>query len=148
MGSGAARGSCALAGLLALAVPWAQAQGIWLTVAGDPADKAVDTVQVDPIPLEVQDNARTMRVRVSRANPRTSWDGVPYRSYVADVLFDCGANTARYLSISYYALPHWPGQPSRTISYSGGEPRWMEFRQIEPNPTQRILNAACNRPGR
>jgi len=127
---------------LLLACPLAGAQP-WFTITGDPASPALDTVEVDPVPVEVRENLRTMRVRVNRATQRTSWDGTPYRSYVSEVLFDCGRNTARYLSITFHARPLWQGQPLRTTNYASGTPRWMEFRQIEPNPTQRILNAAC-----
>ena len=128
-----------------LAWPVAQAQTVWFTVVGEPANPAVNTVQVDPTPVDSTDTTRTMRVRVNRSEVRTSWDGVPYRSYESDVLFDCRANTARYLAIRYHLEPVWQGQPHRAVAYTTGTPRWMEFRQIEPNPTQRIVGAACGR---
>ena len=82
-----------------------QAQTVWFTVMGEPANAALNTVQVDPVPIDVKDSVRTMRVRVSRSLDRTSWDGVPYRSYESIVQFDCVKNSARYLSITYFARP-------------------------------------------
>jgi len=125
-----------------------QAQTVWFTVAGDPANAALNTVQVDPVPVDVKDGVRTMRVRVSRSLPRTSWDGVPYRSYESLVVFDCAKDSARYLSITYFTQPLWAGPSSQTVSYATGEPRLMLFRDVEPNPTQRILHAACGRTPR
>ena len=127
--------------LLALAAAPALAAPNWFTVAGDPLDPEANTVQVNP----VADGAdpRRMQVRVSRALPRISWDGVPYRSYRADVLFNCKKSTARYLSIHYYLEPRWLGTPQRVVDYATGEPRLMEFREMEPNPMARIIAAAC-----
>lgn len=114
---------------------------MWFTVMGDPDDASVNTVQVDP--LDHEGMARTKRVRVSRSTPRTSWDGVPYRSYVSIVSFDCEKNKARYLKITYYDEASWHGEPAKSVDYTKGPPRWMEFRDVLPNPTQRIINAAC-----
>jgi hypothetical protein len=128
--------------VMAGAASWACAQPTWLTIIGAPDDPKVNTIQVDPVPKDGEENSRTMRVRVSRSAARVSWDGVAYRSYEADVLFDCRENTARYLSIAYFPQPHWRGEP-RTVDYSTGERRMMEFREVVPNPHQRILYAAC-----
>src|SRR3954471_15837778 len=96
-----------------LLVPALQAQGEvinWHLVHGDPADVAVNTILVDPVPAERSEaSMRTLYVRVSRAVARTSWEGVPYRSFESTVLFDCRRNTARYLAIAYYAEPVWRG---------------------------------------
>ncbi len=119
----------------------ARSESTWLTVAGDPDDLATNVIQVDPVDRD--GDTRTMRVRVSRATPRVSWDGVPYRSYESNVLFDCSRQTARYLSITFFARPGWQGEPLRTVDYATGTPRWMEFRDVEPNPNRRIVNAAC-----
>lgn len=133
--------------VLLLSFGWsaASAQAVWLTVAGDPENEAVNTVQVDPVSIERSPELRTMKVRVSRSVQRTSWDGIPYRSYVSTVLFDCRRFTARYLSITYHALPGWRGEPVKTVEYED-PPRWMEFRDIQPNPNQRIITAACGTP--
>lgn len=118
----------------------------WFTVTGDPEDPAVNTIQVDPV--DTDHDLRTLRVRVSRSTPRTSWDGVPYRSYNANVLFECAKNRARYLTISYFKEPRWVGEPFKTVDYTTGPQRMMEFRDVAPNPTQRILHAACQMEAR
>ncbi len=131
---------------LLLSATTAHAQGeagtTWFTVIGDPADARLDTVQVDPVDRD--GDAKTMRVRVSRAAPRTSWDGLPYRSYTANVAFECERKQARYLVITYYTQPGWHGEPGQPVDYSVGTPRMMEFRDVMPNPTQRIIHAACS----
>ena len=121
----------------------AQAQSAWFNVLGDPLDASVNTVEVDPTPVSISGETRIMRVRVSRSADRVNWDGVPYRSFVSEVLFDCTQNTARYMSIDYYSQPAWKGELFRRMLYLQGEPRLMAFRDIEPNPNQRIIRAAC-----
>lgn len=122
---------------------WACAQTAWFTVVGDRHDPAVNTVEVDPVPLSVQERQRTMRVRVNRSEPRTSWDAVPYRSYVSEVVFDCARKTARYTSLVFYQQPLWVGESHRTSTYTEANPRWMQFRDMFPNPTARLIRAAC-----
>lgn len=123
-------------------VPSSTSRATWFTVMGDPEDPTVNTVQVDPV--DHDGNPRTMRVRVSRSTLRTSWDGIPYRSYTSNVSFECDKNKARYLSLSYHSQPLWPGEPDKTVDYTSGTPRLMEFRDVTPNPTQRIIQAACH----
>jgi hypothetical protein len=119
------------------------AQPIWLTVTGDAEDPAVNTIEVDPVPVSVAQEMRTMRLRVSRSTPRTSWDGTPYRSYYATVRFDCERSIARYMAISFHAEPGWKGEPVTTTDYSTDTLRLMEFRDVWPNPHQRLMRAAC-----
>lgn len=122
---------------------FAQAQAQWLTVVGDAMDPVVDTVQVDPVTFNRAGTQRTVRIRVSRATERTSWDGEVYRSYNAEVLIDCGVRTGRYASIEFYAQPLWQGEPHGKTHYSKKEVRPMLFRDMDPNPTQRLIRAAC-----
>ena len=129
--------------LLLLAAPAAFSQGAWFTVLGDPANPAINTIQVDPAPVEVSGNTRKLRVRVNRSADRTSWDGVPYRSYDSTVLFDCVGNTARYVQIQYYKQPVWKGTMYKSVNYNDVVPRWMAFKEVEPNPNERIVQAAC-----
>ena len=121
----------------------AQAGANWFNVMGDAADESVNTIEVDPTPVSITGESRVMRVRVSRSQDRVNWDGVPYRSYVAEVFFDCPNGTARYLSIDYYRGPAWKGEPYLRRVYLQTEPRWMQFRDVEPNPYRRIIRAAC-----
>lgn len=117
--------------------------GPWLTIVGEPGNAGTNTIQVNPLPLETRAQFKTLQVRVSRSTPRTSWDGVPYRSYESRVVFDCSRRTARYEHIDYYAQPFWAGKADKSVSYAKGEPRFMQFRDVEPNPHQRIVAAAC-----
>lgn len=113
----------------------------WFTVVGDPQADQVDTVQVDPW---THAGDGSLQIRINRAQPRISWDGVPYRSYTAQVAFDCPAGRAQYLSIRYHLEPLWRGEPHRSVDYRSGPQRLMEFREMQPNPTARIVAAACN----
>lgn len=119
------------------------AQEVWFNVLGDPADETVNTIEVDPTPVAIRGETRIMRVRVSRSADRVNWDGIPYRSYVSEVLFDCTSNTARYVLIDYYSQPAWKGEPHKQSVYPQSEPRPMQFRDVEPNPNKRIIRAAC-----
>lgn len=123
------------------------AQTEWFTVMGDAQDPAVNTIQVDPVPLTVQGEVRTMKIRVSRSTPRTSWDGVPYRSYISTVQFDCANKAARYASLDFYLEPLWKGKSHKTSTFPEGVMRRMEFRDVTPNPTQRLIRAACRNAG-
>jgi len=129
--------------LLMLALPAAYAQTPWLTIAGDPTNPGVDTIEVNPVPVSVAGDHKTMRLRVNRSTRHTNWDGIPYRSYESTVLFDCASNTARYLEIRFYLQPMWQGAAHRAVTYRGSIPRWLLFREVEPNPYQRIIYAAC-----
>lgn len=124
----------------------AHADTRWFTVTGDAQDDAAETVQVDPVARTAAPHR--MQVRVSRAEPRISWDGIPYRSFTADVQVDCAAGRARYASIAYHLQPRWQGPVHREVDYRSGEPRWMEFRDMKPNPMRRIVAAACDNPPR
>ena len=119
------------------------ARADWFNVMGDAADESVNTIEVDPIPVSITGETRIMRVRVSRSEDRVNWDGDPYRSYVSDVLFDCPQGMARYLSIDFYRLPGWKGEPYLRRVYPQTEPRLMQFREVEPNPHRRIIRAVC-----
>ncbi len=118
----------------------------WFTVAGNPADASVDTVQVDPVATKVEGQFKTMNVRVSRAKQRSNWENVPYRSYESTVVFDCRARKAGYVFATFYPQPLWQGSPNKTTDYASN-PQPMLFRDVEPNPTQRIIRAACQASG-
>jgi hypothetical protein len=119
------------------------AQTTWFNVMGDPKDATVNTIEVDPVPVAVSGDLKTMRIRVSRSEQRTSWDGVPYRSYTSTVVFDCANKKAQYLSLDFYMEPAWKGASHKTSTYTGEVKRPMEFRDVTPNPTQRLVRAAC-----
>ncbi len=119
-----------------------QAQSNWFTVTGNPRDPSVNTVQVDPVAVSSTADRKTMNLRVSRSAPRVNWDGVPYRSYESQVAFDCRARKAEYRVATYYSEPLWAGEPVIAADYAD-KPRPMLFRDMEPNPTYRIVRAAC-----
>ncbi|MBI2727682.1 MAG: hypothetical protein HYX42_15690 [Polaromonas sp.] len=128
--------------LCLLGASGAHAQAHWFTVIGDDRDAALDTIQVDPESMTSGD-MRTLRVRVNRAATRTSWDNVPYRSYRSLVTFDCVNRSARYVSITYFMQALWKGESHKTADYTTGTPRPMLFRDVSPNPSARIIRAAC-----
>lgn len=130
--------------LLCSSAAWAQQVAeTWLTIVGTPDNPALNTIQVDPASIEREEDLRSMRIRVSRSTQRTSWDGVTYRSYEARVQIDCRDHSARYKSITFYAQPTWRGSAHRTVDYSKGSVRAMAFKDVVPNPNQRIIYAAC-----
>ncbi|RZJ24166.1 MAG: hypothetical protein EOO54_10285 [Haliea sp.] len=133
--------------LLALALgataAFAQGAQTWFTVLGDPDDPLANTIQVNPVPLSIEGEQRTMKVRVNRSAQRRNWDGLPYRSYESVVLFNCVNHTARYLAADFYLEPGWKGDVVRA-TYPQEPIRAMAFRDVEPNPTLRIMRAACS----
>ena len=137
----AARRDCAASA--AWAAPEERA---WFTVTGDALQPQADTVQVDPVALKAEGDFKTMRVRVSRGAERRNWDEVPYRSYQARVLFNCRTRRAHYLDASFYQEPLWRGNPHHSADYMR-DPKPMLFVGMEPNPTQRIVRAACQSVG-
>ena len=118
----------------------------WFTVAGNPDDPAADTVQVDPVAVMLAGERRTMNLRVSRSQDRANWEGVPYRSYEARVAFECRAKKAEYRFARFYMAPLWQGEAHKTTDYSNN-PRPMRFLDMAPNPTDRIIRAACHATG-
>lgn len=121
-----------------------QAQSNWFTVVGDPDDPNVDTVQVDPVAVYREAAARVMSVRVSRATPRLNWEGVSYRSYHSEVVFDCRTRRAHYRQASFHNDPLWRGDAHTRTDYRS-DPKPMLFKDMAPNPTQRIVRAACGK---
>ena len=115
----------------------------WFTVAGYPDDPSVDVVQIDPKPVSTQDSEVVMKVRVSRAAPRTSAQGTVFRSFDGEALIDCKRHYAYFVIARFYAEPGFRGTPFHTETYEGREKRPMAFRGIAGNPSERIITAAC-----
>lgn len=130
----------ALAALLAPLVVANSHAAEWLTVYGYPSEAGQDLVEVSP--LARQEGAFTvLDVRVSRANPRTSYSGRTYRSHVATVEVDCSARRAWYRQITYYARPLWHGD-TFTSNYERGKAE-MLFNNVPDRPLPRVIAAAC-----
>jgi hypothetical protein len=119
----------------------AHAQPGWFTVVGDPLDKMADTVQVDPDKVAPVETLKEMNLRVNRSTPRFNWDGIPT------------APTSRaWCSIASRAAPAtwprasiqplWQGESHHVADYSEA-PKPVAFRDMKPNPTARIVRAAC-----
>ena len=72
---------------------------MWFTIQWDRAEPAADTVEANPASLFVNGAMQTLQIRVSRAAPLTNGDGLPNRSYNAEVLLDCFAKTAKYTTM-------------------------------------------------
>ncbi|RYX94362.1 MAG: hypothetical protein EOO28_15000 [Comamonadaceae bacterium] len=115
----------------------------WFTIVGDSLRQDVDTIQVDVNPVAIKNNMRLLNVRLSRAKGRVSGDGISFRSFDSLTEFDCDKKTARYTRTRFYAEPLWKA-PTRVMDYPSNDVRPMAFREIEPNPNERIIRAACN----
>lgn len=114
----------------------------WFTITGDAGRPDADTVQVDPLALKSDGDARTMPIRVNRAHERTNWANMPYRSYESRVLIDCRTRKAHHLESTFYMEPLWHGKPHRVAGYAQKPPP-MLLRGMNPNPTERLIRAAC-----
>ncbi|RYX92509.1 MAG: hypothetical protein EOO28_21690 [Comamonadaceae bacterium] len=128
--------------LLAITVVSPAAETYWFTIIGDPTDPTVTTVLIDPTPILVKGSTRLMNLRVSRDKPRVSTDGVAFQSFQSTVEFDCEKGAARFTRAQFHDKPLWAG-PGRSVDYPPSTVRPMLFRDIEPNPSQRIIKAAC-----
>ena len=143
-GKGAAVRLWCIATLALACAASAHAQSNWFTVAGNPDDPSVDTVQVDPVAVHREQEMRVMNVRVSRAVVRRNWEDVNYRSYHSEVVFDCRARRAHYRYASFHNEPLWRGEAHTRTDYTH-DPKPMLFKDMAPNPTQRIVRAACGK---
>lgn len=131
-----------MAAMLLAPVVWADTE--WFTVAGDPLNPSVDTVQVNPESVDRQGELRVLNIRVNRAQLRQNWDGIGYRSYTAQVHIHCDARKGDYLQIQLFDQPLWQGD-TQSRRYAQPRPP-MLFKDMAPNPTERIVRAACARP--
>lgn len=125
--------------------PWAWADG-WFTIMGDVTQIRSDVVQVQPTSIQRQGELRTLNIRVNRLKTRRNWHGVTYRSYEAKVLINCNQRHGEYLSLRTYSQALWMGE-TQELKYDAPLPP-MRFIGIEPNPTDRIVRAACVFPRR
>ena len=125
----------------------AYASSNWLTLVGDPADPSSDYFEFDPSALTLDAGQATIPVRVSRSSPRTSKEGIVFRSFESVVAVDCKKRTARFLQATFFAEPDFQGSPFRTEVFGPQDLRPMEFRLIKGAPTRRVIDAACSTTG-
>ncbi len=131
-----------LAAMLTLTVPSGAFADDWFSITGDPDDAAANTVQVAPDSVVVFANLRFVKVRTNRAAVRQGYDGIPYRSYVSTAQIDCDTHAARFRKLELFEGPLWTG-PHRSLEYAEADMPKMNFRDMLPNPTERIVQAAC-----
>ena len=136
---------CLLAGSCQLSVAKIDDRS-WLTITGSTADPDVNTIQIDPTPVDTRGQLRWMTLRLNRPKQRTSTDGIVFRSFVSVIEFDCEKRTARFTKTQFYNGPLWTS-PGRTMDYPASMVRPMVFREIEPNPSERVIKAACASTG-
>ena len=135
---------CALVLLAAassnLFVPPAMAQD-WFTMSGYPELKGSDLVEISPV-LTTWQKQVTLEIRTSRRSEREGYGGVKYRSYRGMAAVDCEQRKGWFLTLTFYGLPDWEGDPVRTASYRPEEAP-MVFAEIPGFPADRLINAAC-----
>lgn len=122
----------------------ARAENNWLTLVGDPKDPTADYIQLDPRAISRNKNLRTVPVRVSRVQTRTSKEGIVFRSFEGVAAIDCQSRTARILRASFYAEPDFSGTAFRTVVFKPDDVRPLAFREVSGKPTERLVQAACN----
>ena len=132
---------CSLTGCSQLSIAKTDT-GSWLTVVGSAEDPNIDTIQIDPTPLETNGQLRWMTLRLNRAKQRTSTDRIAFRSFSSVVEFDCEKRSARFTKTQFYNGPLWTS-PGRAMDYPPWMVRPMVFREIDPNPKERVIKAAC-----
>ena len=115
----------------------------WLTVVGDRLDPSVGTIEIDPSAISVAGDQRVMVLRVSRPQERVSADGVAFRSYLANVQFDCVQKDARFIPVDFFEQSLWQGKPHKSMAYGPTQIRPVAFRFFEPNPLEKLVRAAC-----
>ncbi|MCE1191559.1 MAG: hypothetical protein LWW96_05330 [Acidovorax sp.] len=136
--AGAAALVCAAAACNALA-----GESMWLTVVGDSGDAAVDTVEVDATSAVAFESMRLVKLRVNRAKPRTGFDGQPYRSYYSTAVVDCTELKSWHRTLSLFEQPLWRGK-LRIVEYTERDGREVAFADMEANPRDRLIKAACS----
>lgn len=119
------------------------AESMWLTVVGDSGDAAVDTVEVDATSAVAFESMRLVKLRVNRAKPRTGFDGQPYRSYYSTAVVDCTELKAWHRTLSLFEQPMWRGK-LRIAEYTESDGREVAFADMEANPRDRLIKAACS----
>ena len=130
--------------LASAALSAAHAAPTWLTLVGDPHDPTADYIQFDPSGLARDKDLPTLPIRVSRVRPRTSQEGIVFRSFEAVVAVHCKKNTAHFVNTSFYAQPDFKGTSFRTVVFAPSDIRLMAFREIKGEPSLRVVRAACN----
>lgn len=126
----------------AMCVGSAHSVELWLTVIGDVTNPAVDTVEVATSTVAREGELRLMKIRTHRMHERVTFESKPYRSYLGQIQIDCTAEEARFRELRYFRGPLWTGQV-RDVAFPRDAMPKVVFRDVQPNPVQRIVRAAC-----
>lgn len=122
----------------------AGASAEWLTLTGSPGEPASSYVQVDPTTVQVDGAHRTVNLRLSLAQERTTKDGIRFRSFNARVDVDCEARNARYVSATYFGHPDFVGDPIAVRVFEADDVRPMALAGAPRDLAGRTVNAACS----
>lgn len=128
---------------LSAATAAAAAEPTWLTVVGDPADAFVDTVEVDATSAVAFEAMRMVKLRVNRAKTRMGFDGQPFHSYYSTAIVDCTESKAWHRSVALFDNPLWRGR-MRMVEFAESDGRSLAFAEMDPNPRDRLIKAACS----
>jgi hypothetical protein len=134
-------GMVALAGC-SVAAALGAAEPTWLPIAGDPLSASEDSVEVDASSAVAFESMRLIKLRVNRAKPRTGFDGKPYQSYYSTAVVDCTEQKAWHRTLSLFEQPLWRGK-MRLVEYQESDGHHVAFAEMDPNPKDRLIKAAC-----
>ncbi|WP_422830788.1 surface-adhesin E family protein [Variovorax sp. HJSM1_2] len=119
------------------------ADPLWLTLTGDATRADADSVQVLADSVNLNGTTGTLQLRVSRAGERSAYDDLPYRSYIGWIRVDCSQREGHFLQLQYYAEALWTGAV-RLVNFTESNMPRLLFKDMDPNPTTRLIRAACS----
>lgn len=130
--------------VLASNASWAQpSREQWFTLAGNVAGDDSDYIQIDPRSIRARDGFRDIDLRVSRKSERVSMDGVKFRSFTGSAEVDCPRKAARFTTATFFAKPHFAGDPVKVLEFGPDVVRPVAFRGIEGDYAGRLIASAC-----
>jgi len=119
------------------------ADPLWLTLAGDASRADRDSVQVMADSVSLNGTTGALQLRVSRAAERDAYDSLPYRSYIGWIKVDCTQRVGRFQQLQYYSDALWTGE-ARVVNFTEPNLPLLMFKDMQPNPTTRLIRAACS----
>jgi hypothetical protein len=120
-----------------------QAEPLWLTLTGDPTRADRDSVQVRADSVALNGDTGSLQLRVNRAESRPAFDELPYRSYLGWIKVDCAHQEGLFQQLQYYTEALWTGE-TRVANYTEPNMPKLMFKDMQPNPTTRLVRAACS----
>ncbi len=132
-----------LALALALGAGSLHADPLWLTLTGDPTRADRDSVQVRVDSVSLNGSTGSLQLRVNRSQAREAFDGQTYRSYIGWIKVDCPQQEGLFQQLQYYTEALWTGD-TRVVNYVEPNTPRLLFKDMQPNPTERLIRAACS----